>query len=637
MDDQAFEQLVSRLEQMSLEQPRRYVVSVIGVALLGFLVLGLALSFSILIAALLVGFAVLVFVTGGKALILLAKLGKVLILLAIPAWTMVKSSFTLLFSRFSRPQGRTLQQEEAPALFECLSQLRQRMHGPRVHKVLLTDEINAAIVQYPRFGLFGWEENYLILGFPLLQTLSEAEALAVVAHEYGHLSGHHSRLGGFIYRFRLSWGRLQHLSEQWNDWGSRLIARLFRWYAPYFNAYTFVLARQNEYFADRSAAEVAGAQNAANALMRVNIATQFEHEEFWPSIERRVAQEPEPLHSRSAYWTQSVHTILDEPMRTRLLETASQRKTDHLDTHPALSDRLAAIGITADEAAARQLAPPLTSAAKAWLGSSLETLQAEFDKLWQQDIAERWHTRHTYLRERQQHLERLAELEAQQSLTLETRWEQIKLQQELNPESDLLPRVNALLAEAPSHLSALYLRGTLLLEREDEAGIDDLEQVMREDAEAILASCEAAWRFYKTRDPEKTEHYAQRWQARSDHEARVRAELETLPADANLVPVDLEQETLDKIRAILREHGKYIRRAYLLRRNLKTDAQVHDYVLAFDTKYFTLRDKSQAVIDKLVQQEFPLRMFIVHLGKYPYKLFRKNIKQLQIPEINFRE
>jgi len=448
MNDEKFESLVNRLEKTAAAQPQRYRVMVILVAALGFCILGLVFGFVLIAAALAVGLAFLLVGHGGGALLLLAKLGKGLILLAIPAWTMAKSSITLLFSRFPPPQGREVTRAEAPRLFDRLDELRRRMQGPPVHKVLLSDEINAAIVQHPRFGLFGWERNYLILGLPLLQALGEEEALAVVAHEYGHLSGYHGRLGGFIYRFRAAWGRLQELSNQWTDWGSRLIARLFRWYAPYFNAYTFVLARQNEYQADRSAAEMVGRQHAANALMRVNIAAQFADGKFWPTIERRAGLEAEPLGSRSAFWQESLSTGLDPQLRREYLEIARKRQTDHLDTHPALKDRLAAIGASADDDAAQELQAVAVSAAQAWLGPSLAKLAAEFDADWRERVAERWRERHKHLQERQA---RLAELEARATLDADERWERIRIIDELRPEDDQLPSIEELLAIEPEH------------------------------------------------------------------------------------------------------------------------------------------------------------------------------------------
>lgn len=633
MQEQKFEQLITRLEKSAQENPTSYLLAVIGIALLGFAVLGLVIGLTLLSLALLVGLVVLVVVTGGKALIVIAKLGKLVILLAIPAWTMARSSVTLLFSRFPRPQGRELRREEAPALFARIDDMRARMQGPRVHKVLLTDELNASIVQHPRFGLFGWEENYLILGLPLLQALSEDETFAVVAHEYGHLSGHHSRLGGFIYRFRLAWGRLQNLSEQWNDWGSRLIARVFKWYAPYFNAYTFVLARQNEYSADRASVELAGQQNAANALMRVNIAAHFEDEEFWPAINRRVAREAEPCADRSTFWAQSLRAMLDVDMRTRFLETASQRKTDHLDTHPALSDRLAAMGVAIDPAAARLLEVPRTTAASAWLGASLEAIKHEFDRQWQDSVAEDWRSRHAHLQER---TERLSALEAQAEMSTDEAWERISIVGELTPESDLLPLLNDLLAKTPGHVSALFRRGKLLLEQDNAAGIADLEAVMQADEDAILAGCEAAWRFYREREPEKAEQYSSRWQQRADYLDTIQAELGSLPPDANLAPAELAGEAVEAIRKILQEHGKHIRSVYLLRRILKADSNVHDYVLAFETKRLTLGDKGPEVVKRLTQLTFPQDMFVVHLGSEPYKRFRKSIKKMKLQPLQFR-
>jgi hypothetical protein len=346
-----------------------------------------------------------------------------------------------------------------------------------------------------------------------------------------------------------------------------------------------------------------------------------------------VAREPEPIGSRSAFWAQSIHSILDEDMRSRFLEAASQRETDHLDTHPALSDRLAAIGIAADNDAARKLTPPATSAAAAWLGSNMEAIKAEFDHDWRQSVGEQWRNRHAYLQERQQ---RLVQLETATSLSTDEQWERISILDELTPEADLLPLLNKLLMESSDHLSARFRRGTLLLQAGDETGMDDLEQVMEVDADAILAGCEAAWNFYRSRSPQKAEHYSQRWQERSDYLNLVQVELQTLPADAQLAPAHLDEHVLDAIRQILREHGKHIRKAYVMRRILKTDSNVYDHVLAFETSRLTLGDKGPAVVKRLVQQQFPLAMFVVHLGTAPYKRFRKSIKKMKIPPLSYR-
>ncbi|MGE0384461.1 MAG: M48 family metallopeptidase, partial [Gammaproteobacteria bacterium] len=568
------------------------------------------------------GMGLVVIATGGKALFLLLKLGKFVLLLALPAWAMTRAAFHLMFARFPRPEGRPLTPAQAPRLFERLHGMRARIGGPPVHTVLVTGDINAAIAQHPRMGLFGWHENILILGLPLLQALGEEEALAVVAHEYGHLAGNHSRLGGFIYRLRSSWGALEALSAQWQDWGSKLIARLVGWYAPYFNAYTFVLARQNEYLADRTAAELVGREHAANALMRVNIAARFEDADFWPSVLGRIAELPDPVENRSALWSAALHDRLGADERARFLDAARKRRTDHHDTHPALADRLAAIGVEPDAAAAQGLAPPAISAAQAWLGPSLAAVCSDLDGAWRTAVSGRWHDRHTHLKECAR---RLQEIEAADPVPVEQQWERVTLIRELRPEQDVLPLVEAVLERDPEHRQARFRRGTLLLDRGQESGIADLEAVMAADEEAILPGCEAAWQFYQERAPEKAEDYRARWQARAGHVQRVRTELSTLTPAATLAPAQVTPEQLACIRRLVRANGRHIRRAWLVRRILASDPKLSDHVLLFETSRWTLGDKGDEVSGRLAALEFPLHLFIVNLGAKPFKPLRRQI------------
>jgi hypothetical protein len=110
----------------------------------------------------------------------------------------------------------------------------------------------------------------------------------------------------------------------------------------------------------------------------------------------------------------------------------------------------------------------------------------------------------------------------------------------------------------------------------------------------------------------------------------VQVERNSLPADAELVPAKLDDAIVAAVRDIVRRHGKRIRRAYLLRRVLKSDPTIMDYVLAFETGRLTLTNKGPETVKLLVQEEFPVPMFVVHLGSSPYTRFRKHIARQQI-------
>ena len=168
-----------------------------------------------------------------------------------------------LWVRFDEPEGVPLERDDAPALFEALDRIRQKIDGPPVHHVYLDSEFNASIRQLPRFGLFGGAVNYLSVGLPLLMALDRRRLLSVLAHEYGHLRGNHGRLSAWIYRTRLSWLKLDASLQR--DEGVMALASqaFFRWYFPRFAAKTFALARQDEYEADRVSARLLGTRVAA--------------------------------------------------------------------------------------------------------------------------------------------------------------------------------------------------------------------------------------------------------------------------------------------------------------------------------------------------------------------------------------
>jgi Zn-dependent protease with chaperone function len=256
------------------------------------------------------------------------------------AYTLAKA----LWVRLEAPTGVAVTPADAPDLFALLTRLRARFNGPRFHHVLLTGDYNAAVVQIPRLGVFGWQSNYLLLGLPLMQSLAPEEFEAVLAHEFGHLSRNHARFGAWIYRVRRSWERTFEEMARQPKSGSFVLEWFIRWFWPKFNAHAFVLARANEYVADRCAAEFSGAPIAARALTRVNLHAALLDEKFWPSLFKRVNAEPEP--PRDIYMDLA-RTLQQTPASTdtaRWLKAAFTFETNNGDTHPALKDRLRALG-----------------------------------------------------------------------------------------------------------------------------------------------------------------------------------------------------------------------------------------------------------------------------------------------------
>lgn len=607
MDAERFKAMVSRLEAESAAAPGAYKARVAALAGLGFLVLALLLGTVGLGIVLLLGFVLAVVFSGGAALLVLLKLGKLLLFIALPMWFLVKQGVQALFVRLPAPQGEPVTRQQAPALFEALDGMRRRMKGPRVHQVLIVDEVNAAVVQRPAFGLVGFPRNTLLLGLPLLEGLPPEEALAVVAHEYGHLAGSHGRFGAWIYRLRHSWGTIAAFTEQLQGWLACLVRPLVRWYAPYFNAYTFVLARANEYEADAASAELVGAAAAANALKRVNLVAP-RYEAFIGKTFDRIREDPRPPADLNQRWARQALLPAPEDDARRWLADALDRQGDVADTHPVLRQRLAALS-----SADGTLPPPLDgpTAAEAWLGAALPTLRRGFEAAWAERMAQPWADRHEQV---QRDRQRLAELRGLAARDRDQAFEMLSLQTALEIDVDQREAWAAFNAEHPGQAGGLFCEGAERLHHDDAGGLPLLEAALALNPEFTKAACERAHAYFtRQKNSEEAERFAERWRARDAFETQRAREMDALDVSHTLVPAD--GDTAQAVRALLTPAAlEHVAAVHLARRVLPSDASVNTYVLAVTLTWWgRRRGKQQAVIERLAAIEWPVHLFVCTL------------------------
>jgi len=584
MDNTEFRALVARLERRAAERPGAYRAEVGALAALGYVyVLGiLALLLGLFLGLL----ALATQVRGGGGLV--AKL-------ALPIVLVMYAILRALWVRIPPPEGIALTRSAAPKLFEALDEITGALAAPRFHDVLVTDDFNASVAQVPRLGVFGWQRNYLVVGLPLMQTLSPDQFRAVLAHEMGHLSGNHSRFRGWIYRVRRTWATmLARLEAHGSGLGQLLFTRFLRWYAPFFNAYSFVLARSNEYEADRCSAEVAGPENAGAALVRLQVGNRFLSESYWPSVYRRVPDSSEP----PADVYTSLGTAVRDDLTTRDLgpwvDEALRRPTDYADTHPALTDRLGALGVSPE--ASRRLASWAgndPSAATCYFASREAGLTRELERAWRENVAPQWEARHHAI---QQARGRLADLEAKAgsgALSTDEQWERVGLTAELDYPA-AVPLAEALLDTDAEHAGARIFLGRSLLERGDERGVQHLEVAMRATPHAVLPACDTLFDFYWSRGRRAD---AERFRKVGEEHAATleaaRVERMTPPKRADLRPHDLPPEAIARMREALAEYP--LAEFYVVRRSVTRLPEIPCYLvgMVMRRKWYHLSDETK--------------------------------------------
>ncbi|ASR43024.1 hypothetical protein BEN78_06160 [Xanthomonas citri pv. mangiferaeindicae] len=543
---------VARLETFAQRAPRTYRMRLALLAALGFGVLGgavaLALGLSVGLVALLLAISPL----------LLVKLAKVVWIPIAFGWLVLRA----LWVRLEPPPGRPLAPGEAPRLVAEVERLRRAAGAPRLSGILIDDDLNAAAASVPRMlGLLG-HRHYLVLGLPLMQLLDPGQFASVVAHEFGHFGGGHGRFSGWIHRVRMSWYRVLDGLAARGAWASRVFERFFRWYAPYFDAYSFVLARQNEYQADAMAARLAGADVAGSALIRVNVGAARLAHEFWPSVidaNRERAEPPDRLLREMATALRSPHPEDDARLAAQLTARA-----DVHDTHPTLAQRLQALGVEAMVAP-----PPERSAAEVLLGDLLPSLEAAFSEDWRLRIGDGWRERH---RAHAEDRDRLAALESGSARTPAETVEYAALVERVRPQDDPVPLYRDAVRVAPQDAFAHFRLGALLLERDEPAGVGLLHHARMLDPGAADAVNEALAAYYRRRDDLDALDAVISDQVSIDDRRRgAQQARNALSAGDALLPHGLDGAALAAARASLAATGK-IGSAWIARKHIKGDA-----------------------------------------------------------------
>ena len=467
MEKQNYETLVWSLQSEAQDIPGVFRTKVVLISLFAYLVL-----FGLL-AVLLTGVYFMFTLAQGNGHTFFKIVFASWILAAAP---IVWLTLRMFISPIPVPEGREVTEVEAPKLFSMISNLRERFQAAPIHHVLVTKEFNAAIAQCPRFGLFGGYRNYLILGLPLLEALSAEELLAVVAHEYGHLSGGHGKLSRWIYRQRSTFDALYEHAQARRDNNAvnGILAGMLDWFAPYYNAYTFVLSRQNEYEADAKARAIAGAEAGASALIRTSLLANWLHGSFWPKLYAQSTQHETPPFMPYASMRKLLMMTMDEWATKERLNEAWKAESDVYDTHPCLNER-----VTAMEQKAFLPAMPKTCAADSLLGGFAQVLVRDFDSEWWSEEKDKWQK---YYRRYSRSKTRIAELEQQpvSALSVSDAQELALLLVEFRSVKAAKYVLEDLVRRpGDRYPKPVYFYGRSLLDEGDAKGLDFLEEAFR--------------------------------------------------------------------------------------------------------------------------------------------------------------
>ncbi len=597
-----FAALVQRQEEYARRHPQRYRLKVALLAWLGF-------GYVLFMLALALGaLALSVFVFFRFA----AVQG---VLIGIPAAYLAFGILTALWLRHAPDEGLVVRPSQCPRLHDAIVRIRTALAAPRVQRVVLDAGLQAGAAEIPRLGFLGWRQNRLYLGFLLLHVLTADQLRAVIAHELGHLSRNHAPFAGWIYRVRLTWARLgQAFGGPQPPWWALGISWFARWYWPRFNANSFVLGRADEHVADACGVEVTDRATIGEALIGLHVMWRLADEVVAPKIGRRAEDGPEPPDDIVEDVIRMLRTELTPERAERWLEQELRVPTDYTDTHPSLSDRLAAIGYQpAPQPDRWRLRPLEETAASVFFGDRLAEWTRELGRLWKEQNAIGWRMQHEWLKATREKLARLEEKQRTAGLDEAEAWLLAKWTCQIGSEAAAIAALRELLAERPDDSGARGNLGMLLLKAEDPEGIEHVEEAMQSEPDLVFPGLEALARFARNRGRlEEAEDYRRRLRESYDALYEYHMERQALGADDTFLPHDLSPAWVKWVCQSLAAEPE-LQEVYLVRKSVQHFPAKPLYVLSLVAGELTA-ERVAEILDKI---DLPASVLVVEHHSVP--------------------
>lgn len=463
MNEQAFRRRVGQHANAWRDRPRRFLIET-ALAALAALALGWA---TIALVVAMAGWAI-VTLAGEAASAWQAAAWMLLLAAAGAAWPLAR----LLRLQPAVPLGLALAPGQAPALSALIDEVRAQLHAAPVHEVVLDTSLGARLVERPQLGPLGLNRHTLVLGLPLMMSLTPGALAALLAVELAPLRrapdwrSAWREPAPWLERQRRLWAGL---AATWRparllpQWADAFVTLFLRHFWPRFEARALVVARDEAVAADRLACSLGRGPALAQALLRTAIQQHFLDEVFWPrrwdNTRQSAVPDALPLRELKVLIAASLRHPQAKAWLQESLHAAPSRVHGRADGRAALRERLA---LTGEPLAITAATGP--NAAEALLGAELDGWIDTLDRHWQQRVAADWADRHHDHRQRERLLTELAEADAEKPLPLDDHLLWVRTAHAVLGAAAALPVARAALSRHATSAAARHLLGSLLLD-----------------------------------------------------------------------------------------------------------------------------------------------------------------------------
>jgi len=280
--------------------------------------------------------------------------------------------------KFPASAGINVNYRTVPGLVGLVAELQETYKRPKLDNIVISDQFILDIVKTPVFGLPIGSSNTLIIGLPILLTLSPLNFKCALERKFGQFSKKRHFLDNWLYQLRFIWSQYNDFYAQRLHSGDQILSWYFRFFAPFYNAISTHVYNKVNLRTDAFALENMSDIDLLDLIKKSILSRSFLSSIYWPSIHEMVHKDP--LSSPHPFYrmTDMFHKTLLTCDTRKLLQDALVCNSSKSNGETSLEERLDNIGYY-------RLSKPLISeesAALEYLGQAYHSIIGLMDRFW---------------------------------------------------------------------------------------------------------------------------------------------------------------------------------------------------------------------------------------------------------------
>lgn len=287
-------------------------------------------------------------------------------------------SWAIYKLKFSVPTGLDVTAEKFPHLFKLIEESREEFGKPKIDRIILRDKYDLRVIKTPRSGMPFLNTRTLVIGLPVLQTMSPLYFRALLTRRIGQLSTEHTPITTRLYFLNDIWMQFNLSCKHSKNIFTKTLGYFFRMYSPLYLVLLKPLLQEEELEADSYGMDLINDRDMVECLVYEEVVTNFLNNKFWPKIYHLAKRSKTPEFLPYSQMTKVVKAGITDDEISETIQAALKLGINNPDPMPSLISRLNHLGHS------KPLPPKRlnTTAADYYLGKNLGKIIELFDKRW---------------------------------------------------------------------------------------------------------------------------------------------------------------------------------------------------------------------------------------------------------------